>query len=242
MSDTNDDHNDLFSIFYCSDSDDTQDADAGDPSPPPSTYPPLVPLVSVSGTAPLTEEDLQYGALTAESRDQSTADRIERVTSRYTWAELVEKENKTGEEKYVCRVLSNRRAAVNSRNNRKMKHDSLKSINDDLASQLSETHKNIAELTKARDEKDQQALTRDQDILLLETRLAEMETLFIETGGILPWPVGQLQSWFSSEAPLPEGEDGDNIWTDGQLVEFGEGSFLGPDMTQQYSTQMDYEQ
>ncbi|TYJ53305.1 hypothetical protein B9479_006069 [Cryptococcus floricola] len=241
MSDPNDDHNDI-PLFYGSDNDNTQDADAGEPPSSSPTYQPLVPRVSDSGTAPLTEEELQHRAITADSRDQSTDDKIKRVMSQYTWAELAGKKNRTDEEKYVRRVLNNRRAALKSRNNQKKNQNSLESIYDDLASKISESNNTIAELTKAREEKDQQALTRDEYILSLESKLTGMENLFIQTGGILPWLVGPQQSWFSSEVALPEGEDGDDLWTDGQHVQFGEGSFLGPDMTQQDSTQMDYEQ
>ncbi|ODN88823.1 hypothetical protein L198_06625 [Cryptococcus wingfieldii CBS 7118] len=231
-----DDPNDI-SLFYGHDDDNTQqdaDVDTGEPSS--SSHGPLLPRPSDS------EEDLNHRALAASSRNQSTADKINRVMSRYTWEELAGKENKTDEEKDVRRILSNRRAALNSRNNKKKNQNSLVTINDDLASQLFESHKTIDELTNARDEKDQQALTRDQYILSLETRLTAMENLFIETGGVLPSSFSQQQSWFPSEVALPEGEGGDNLWTDGQHVQFGDGSFLGPDMTQQDSTQMDHEQ
>ncbi|ODN88822.1 hypothetical protein L198_06624 [Cryptococcus wingfieldii CBS 7118] len=157
----------------------------------------------------------ETGNTTGNTRSQITAthETITRVMSQYTLKELVAKEDKTEEEKAVRRIVQ-----------------SLLSTKNNLTRQLNDSRKTIEGLTRVREEQDRQTLARDQYILSLESRLAAVESLFMETGAILPEGFGggdPQQSWSSSQG-------GDDLWT-------GDGSYANPDLTNQDHTQMDYE-
>ncbi|TYJ51623.1 hypothetical protein B9479_007793 [Cryptococcus floricola] len=109
--------------------------------------------------------------------------KIGRVMSNYnTVEELVGKKDKTPEEKQVRRILVNRISSIHSRIKKETQQATLKSSNEDLASQLLRCKQTIRELIQTNEEQDVRALEREERIGLLQSRLSEMENLLSDRG------------------------------------------------------------
>ncbi|TYJ53306.1 hypothetical protein B9479_006070 [Cryptococcus floricola] len=160
---------------------------------------------------------------------RKTEERIFEVRSRLSLQELWDKPDKTEDERYVRRILSNRIVAQNSRARTMNLEQSIK----DMESRLSHNLDTVEALRQSRELQDLWGLKREEHIALLEWRISTMESMFQEENAVNSmapaFSESNLQQPWSSSTMPPQGDN--TLWTGPvDLADMTDERYIDPDL------------